>query len=168
MSNSTKSSDKSALTQAYEHLLGKLSQKTHQGEEVLQHLVDEIKQDASAFYDLSADEVVLLEEYIKRDLADASNYLEQTGKELKSWLGFDLQLIEQTFWEKFSQAADKTTTELLQLKLLAANAEYHTGEVIGIGTLACDQCGEKLHFHKPGHIPPCPQCHATQYHRVNL
>lgn len=134
---------------------------------MVQHVVDEIKQDASALYDLSADEIVLLEQYIKRDLADASSYLQHTGEELKSWLGFDLHLIEQAFWDKFSQAADQTTTELLQLKLTAEQAGYQTGEVIGIGTLACDQCGEKLHFHKPGHIPPCPKCHATQFHRVS-
>lgn len=167
MSDTPESSGTKALSKAYEHLLEKLSQKAQQGEVVVQHIVDEIKQDASAFYELSADEVVLLEQYIKRDLADASSYLQHTGEELKSWLGFDLHLIEQAFWEKFSAAADQTTTELLQLKLSAEKAGYHTGEVIGIGTLACDQCGEKLHFHKPGHIPPCPKCHATQFHRVS-
>lgn len=167
MSDTPKSGNTSALSKAYEHLLEKLLQKTREGEILAHHFVDEFKQDAAAIYDLSADEMVLLEQYIKRDLADAAHYLQHSGDELKSWLGFDLHLIEQAFWEKFSAAADRTTTELLQLKQTAERVGYRTGEIIGIGTLVCDQCGEKLQFHKPGHIPPCAQCHATQFHRVN-
>lgn len=168
MSESTKPGNKAAVVQAYEHLLDNLSAKTHQGEEVLHKIADEIKQDAAALYDMSADEVVLLEQYVKRDIADATSYLHNTGEELKSWLGFDLRLIEETFWEKFLQAADRTTTALVKLKLEADKAGYHTGEIIGVGTLACDQCGEKLHFHHPGHIPPCPKCHASTFHRYSV
>lgn len=160
-----------SLHKAYEHLLEKLSAKAHQGEALLKQALHdvkgEIKQDASALYDLSADEVVLLETYVKRDLVDATHYLNATGKELKDWLGFDLQLMQQAFLDKFSDAVDKTTAELLQLKLHAANAEYHTGEIVGVGTLACDQCSKTLHFHQPGHIPPCAACKGTVFHRLN-
>ncbi len=48
---------------------------------------------------------------------------------------------------------------------LDKRAHPHTGEIIGAGTLVCDQCGEKLHFHKAGKIPPCPKCHGTTFHR---
>jgi NADH pyrophosphatase NudC (nudix superfamily) len=43
--------------------------------------------------------------------------------------------------------------------------EYHTGEITGIGTLFCDNCGHSLHFSKTGHIPPCPHCSHTRFHR---
>jgi hypothetical protein len=42
---------------------------------------------------------------------------------------------------------------------------YRTGEITGPGTLVCDNCEERLHFHKAGHIPPCPKCHGVIYHR---
>ena len=157
-----------ALVEAYEPLLGKVLQKTHQGGTFFHHIVDEIRSDIIAVYKLSADEVVLLEEYVKRDLSDAAQYMSKTGKELKDWLGFDLALIERGFWEKFSSAADKTTTELLQIKQQAEDAEYHTGEVIGLGTLVCDKCGQEMHFYKPGHIPPCPKCHDIHFHRKSF
>lgn len=68
----------------------------------------------------------------------------------------------------FSVAAEKTATELMLLKLQAESAGYHTGELTGLGTLVCDQCGDKLHFQKPGHGPPCPKCSSTHFHRQHL
>ena len=140
-------------------------QKAHQSGAVLHRMIDEIRGDILALNKLAEDEVVKLEEYVKRDLIDAAQYMDKTGKELKDWLGFDLALIKRDFWKMFSAAADKTTTELVQIKLRAEIAEYHTGELIGLGTLVCDRCSEKLHFHKPSHIPPCPKCNSTHFHR---
>ena len=157
-----------ALGETYELLLEKALQKAHQSGAILHRMINEIRGDIVALNKLGEDEVVKLEEYVKRDLIDAARYMDKTGKELKDWLGFDLALIERDFWEMFSAAADKTTTELLQIKLQAASAEYHTGELIGLGTLVCDQCSEKLHFYKPSHIPPCPKCHSTHFHRQNF
>ncbi|MDH5595020.1 MAG: zinc ribbon-containing protein, partial [Gammaproteobacteria bacterium] len=45
--------------------------------------------------------------------------------------------------------------------------EWHTGEVVGVGTLRCKACGELLHFHATGHIPPCPKCQKTVFNRVS-
>ena len=56
-----------------------------------------------------------------------------------------------------------------ELNLTAEQAReasfYHTGEVTGPGTLVCVECGKELHFHKAGHIPPCPGCRGTRYQR---
>jgi len=63
---------------------------------------------------------------------------------------------------------DKTTIELDQLKARADRlGEWHTGEITGPGTLVCSACNELIHFHKTGHIPPCPKCHATIYKRAS-
>lgn len=156
------------LGKAYELLLEKALQKMHQSGALLSHVIDEIHGDTLALIKFGEDEAVMLKGYIKRDLIDAARYMDKTGKGLKDWLGFDLALIEHEFWERFSAAADKTVIELLEIKLQAEIAEYHTGELSGLGTLICDQCGEKLHFHKPGHIPPCPKCNSTHYHRQSL
>ena len=154
-----------AMGEAYELLLEKALQKAHQGGVVVHDMMDVVRHDIAALNKFDDDEIVKLEHYVKRDLIDAAWYLDTTGKELKDWLGFDVALIKREFWERFSAAADQTTVALNQLKLQAANAEYHTGELTGLGTLVCDQCGEALHFHKPGHIPPCPSCNGTHFHR---
>jgi len=65
------------------------------------------------------------------------------------------------------ETADKTTVALLRMKQNAREPyEYKTGEIAGFGTLICDRCGEKLHFHKAARIPPCPGCHETAFHRI--
>jgi len=153
---------------AYELLLEKALEKAHQSGAIAHHMIAEIRADIVALNKFSDDEIAKLEAYVKRDLVDAAAYLDKTGKELKDWLGFDVELIKRDFWQRFSKAADQTTTALYQLKQQAENAGYHTGELTGLGTLVCDQCGEKLHFHKPGHIPPCPKCDSTHFHRQNF
>ena len=156
------------LGEAYEVLLERALRKAQQRGAALHHMIGEVRGDTPALIKLKEEDVVKLEGYVKRDLIDAARYREKTGGSLQDWLGFDLALIKNEFLEMFSAAADKTTTELLLLKLQAEGAEYHTGELTGLGTLACDQCGEKLHFHKPGHIPPCPKCSSTHFHRQNF
>jgi len=36
------------------------------------------------------------------------------------------------------------------------------------GTFECLNCGERVHLHKAGHIPPCPKCHHTEFKRVSF
>ncbi|QKE39499.1 zinc ribbon-containing protein [Ferrovum myxofaciens] len=156
------------LDKAYEVLLERALWKAHKSGVALHHTIGEIRDDTLPLIKLNEEDVVKLESYVKRDLIDAARYRDKTGKALQDWLGFELALITHEFWEIFSAAADKTTTELSLLKLQAEIAEYHTGELTGLGTLVCDQCAEKLHFHKPGHIPPCPKCSSTHFHRQNF
>jgi len=156
------------LSEAYEAILASALHKAHQGGTVLYQIIDEVREDIAALNTFSKDETALLKEYMKRDLTDAAKYLDSTGKELKDWLGFDMELIESGLWGRFSAAADKTALELMQIKQQALSTGYSTGELAGIGTLLCDQCATPLHFHKPGHIPPCPKCHHTHFHRQSF
>ncbi|MDE3022160.1 MAG: zinc ribbon-containing protein [Pseudomonadota bacterium] len=154
------------MGEAYELLLEKALQKTHQTGAFVHDMIEEVRGEIIDLYKLGDDEVAKLEKYVRRDLIDAAHYLDKTGN-LKDWLGFDVALIKDEFWKRFSEAADQTTVSLNQLKLQAAKAEYHSGELVGLGTMVCDQCGQTLHFHKPGHIPPCPKCNNMHFHRQN-
>jgi len=158
-----------ALGEAYELLLDKTIEEAKAAKvksgPALHHLIDEVAEKSSDINELAGEETVKLGRYLKRDLVDAASYLEKTGKALKDWLGFDLTYLEDRLRDNFAHAADQTTIELLKLKQEADAAGYHTGEITGPGTLLCDQCGETLHFHKAGHIPPCPKCQGTRFHR---
>ncbi|HUW97776.1 MAG TPA: zinc ribbon-containing protein [Acidiferrobacter sp.] len=156
------------MSDAYKELLEKALERARQTGTALHHAVSEIRAEAAAVGKAGEKEVVELERWVQRDLTDAASYLAQTGKDLKYWLGFDTVLIERAFWDMFSEAADKTATEQLKFKIQADAAGYHTGELVGLGTLVCDHCGQLLHFHKPGHIPPCPNCGGTHFLRQSF
>ncbi|GMR06803.1 MAG: zinc ribbon-containing protein [Gammaproteobacteria bacterium] len=132
----------------------------------LHSLIDSAKEKAIELEELTEEEAANLAEYLKRDLSDAAIYTSEQGKELKDWLGFEDSLLAVELLDMFLQAADPTTVEMNEFNLeLMANAIYKTGEVTGPGALVCDGCGEVLHFHNAGRIPPCPKCHKTSYHR---
>ena len=152
------------IAQSYEILLNKIVNKT---DSATHKLIDTFEKEMKILGQLTTDEILNIEESIKRDLRAAKHYLVSTSTELKDWLGFDLNLIKAELWLQFSLAADKTTLELLKIKDWVANPEYHSGEIIGLGTLICDQCDALLHFHHPGHIPPCAKCHGSRFHRIS-
>ncbi|GAB4301266.1 MAG: hypothetical protein Kow0083_12990 [Methylophaga sp.] len=134
----------------------------------LQRNIDKARQRAVELRELTADEADKIASYVRRDLHEAADYLEKTGKELSSWFSFDLQLVEERMLELFASAADKTRLEWNRLATQARRSqEYHTGEIAAIGTLICSACGCEMHFKKTSRIPPCPKCHKTVFKRAH-
>ncbi len=158
------------LAEVYEKMYEDIVLKVHQLDDkstpVLQTLIEESKANVAKFQTLSKEEANLVAEGLKRDMEDMSTYLSESEHQLEDWLGFETALIKQTLLEQILLAADKTTVQLLALNdRFERNSIYKTGEIKGPGTLCCDKCGEILHFHKAGKVPPCPKCHSTDYHR---
>ncbi len=138
----------------------------HLGYQNLKHAIQLAKDKAVDLGELTREEAEQIGDYLVRDLEDAGQHLAESGGELKDWLRFDLQLIEERLLEMFALAADKTKLEFMQLAERARRAsEYHTGNITSIGTLQCVSCGELLHFHATSHIPPCPKCHGNIFQR---
>jgi Zinc-ribbon containing domain len=144
-------------------LLAQQNKRTGQG---LEHSLEAAKQKAVELGELDEDEADAIGRYVKRDLREAGRHLAVTGGELRTWLGIDIQLMEDWLLDMFAQVADKTKLEWMQLEKNAQEAShYHTGEVTGPGTLQCTACGERVHFYTVGHVPPCPKCHETVFIR---
>ncbi len=170
MNNPVKGDPFDVLGQAYEKMYEQAVEKFHKAEhktaELFEELVDEAVDTAVEMDEVSREDALKLAKFIKRDVSHAIDYLKETGRELKDWLGFETTFLEMEFVDNLLQVADPTTVEWLRLKQQAQDYQYHTGEVTGPGTLVCDNCGEKLHFHRAGKIPPCPKCKATAFHRL--
>ena len=160
------------MVEAYVNLLKFVTKEAHILEDktgpALHKLIDSAGKNLSKLGEVTEEEAEKVSEYLKRDLRDAATFMEETGSDFKKWIAMDTidsEIIEDFIIDQFKQAADQTTIELTKIKLAADVAEYHTGEITGPGVLICDECGNKLHFSKPGHIPPCAKCKATRYHR---
>ena len=163
--------NKDTLLRTYHEMLDNVKSLWHTAEEkalpTLKENLEKAAEKASEVGELTREEIDKLSEYIRRDLEDAADFIAENGQELKNLVETDLEFVEMELAEKFLQLADTTR---LQLDALAEQARkvgiWHTGEITHVGILYCTQCGEALHFNKPGHIPPCPKCKGTEFRKV--
>ncbi len=162
-----------SLGAIYEKMYESVAESLHTAHDktlpLLHEWIDEARDKAVELDELTEEDAKKLTEWLKRDYNDIVHYVAETEGELEEWLGFEATLIKSTIIQKLLETADKTTVELLRMKDNAhLPTSYHTGELTGPGTLICDECQERLHFHKTGRIPPCPRCNATLYHRIQI
>ena len=160
------------MADAYERMLERVDAMLDIAESrtipTLRKSLDTAREKAVELNELTREEAEKLATYVERDMQDAAHYLAETGEELRNWWRFDVELMERRMMEMFANVADRTRIELEKFANQAREAAfYHTGEVTGPGTLVCTECGEVLHFHKAGRIPPCPKCRASRYRRGN-
>lgn len=155
------------LVSAYEHMLARSKQSLSGQATPLRQAIDRAKDTAVELGELTREEAEKVGDYVLRDLEDAARFVNQQETELGDWLRLDILLIETDLLNRFSLLVDRTRAELDKLALDAAvYGEWHSGEVTGPGTLQCIDCGERLHFSKVSHIPPCPKCHGSRYRRA--
>ncbi|OUR72050.1 hypothetical protein A9Q78_08020 [Methylophaga sp. 41_12_T18] len=159
------------LIAAYDKMMERIEQVIDTAEKkalpTLQKNIDKAKLQAIELKEISQEEADKVARYLRRDIHDAAEHIESSGKEISSWFSFDLKLVEDRLLDVFVKVADKTRLELAQLAEQAKHAQqYHTGEITSIGTLACQQCETLLHFKKTSRIPPCPKCHKTIFIRT--
>lgn len=150
------------LLQQARATLGKAENKL---ESVLKGAIDKVEEQGSGLAELGREELERIAGYLRRDLVDAALYMQKFGSDFKQWLSFETSQAEMVLFDDFLKVADSTRVELEKIALDADLQTWKTGEIIGVGALRCTGCGEILHFDKPGHIPPCPKCHGTQYHK---
>jgi polyhydroxyalkanoate synthesis regulator phasin len=154
-----------AYDQMMEHLHSLMGE-AGKGTQNLQHLLDKAREKVSETGEITREEAEKISDYLKRDLQNAGEYMQDNNNDMADWLHMDIELIEWNLLDLFLQTADKTKLELLLLEENAKHVnEYHTGEITGPGTLVCTQCSEELHFLNTGHVPPCPKCRATLFKR---
>jgi len=172
MFDSEDSSINRKLVHAYnvmmERVEAAIAKADKKGMPVLEKAIEDAQEKASELGEISREEAEKVGDYLRRDLQEAAGFLAETGEHLKDWLRFDLALIEDRVLELFSNMVDHTRLELDKLATRADQlGDWHTGEITGVGTLRCKACGELLHFHAAGHIPPCPKCNKSGFTRIS-
>lgn len=163
------------LLNTYHTMLNQMKEVWHKAEETaiptLAENIELAAEKASELGELSKEEAEKLGGYIKHDLEEAGEYLSDyvaiNGPQLENWIKDELSFAEMEFADMFANLADQTRLELDALAERARQVGvWHTGEITNVGVLYCQSCDEVLHFKKPGHIPPCPKCHGTEFKKV--
>lgn len=149
-------------TRAYERMLERVGKESGNDTE---ERVEKAREKEVTLGELSIDEAEIISQYLRRDLKAVGAALNRGSHAFARWLDFDLDMLESEIWRALTSVADPT--ELAWLKLNEPEPSvYHTGEICGIGTLSCQNCEQRVHFTRPGPIPPCPRCHKTLFSRL--
>jgi rubrerythrin len=159
------------LIQAYDAMLQRVEQGLDTAaagsETALAHALYAARRTAVDLGELTREEADKVHEFVSRDLYDAGQQLAMEEREVADRLRLGTLSVEQALLQRFARLAQAAKLELRHLdKARRRLAEWHTGEVTGIGVLRCRHCGELLHFERTGRIPPCPRCHATVFERA--
>ncbi len=162
--------DSSPLIEFYHALRDRLQQRLEKHEEErssVAHLLQELRESGSEWSELSREEVDAVAGYLQRDLESAGTFLAETGEDIERWFQLEETLLEDRLRDLFTQLADPTRVALDRLDA-AARAEqiYQQGELLGMGSLVCTECGHTMNFDETVIIPACPQCGATTFHRT--
>jgi hypothetical protein len=159
------------LAHAYERMLDRVKRRMeemeHDAGPRLGRAIDEAQEKASELGELTREEAERLGGYLRRDLEEAATFLAEGGRELRDWLRFDVEVLERGLADLFKGAVDQTRVDLARFSTEAnAFGEWHSGEMVTMGSFQCRSCGEVITMERPGHIPPCPRCRGGSYRRV--
>lgn len=162
---------KDKLVQGFNRMVDEMFAAVEKAEErlspTLSEMLDNAQKLSKQAYALTQDEAKTITEHLKRDFSHAREYLKTDGRELKEWLNFDIQQVEDGFADLVAKAADKTWLDFRQFEdETELHSVYKTGEICSPGTLRCLECGQTMKFTKSSRIPPCPKCHHTRFERV--
>ena len=169
-------SNSSPLVQAYRKMMERVKNRLEELEQAekaalprLNASIEHAAKKAVEVGELTREEAQLIGGYLKRDLEDAGHYLTATGRDLRAWLRFDLELLEDRLLDFFQRGVDQSRLALLEFETPHERVEeeyYHSGEITGPGTLQCEQCGECVAYHAPAAIGTCLGCGGVRFLRV--
>jgi len=160
--------EKAKLAQQYDKLASKFKELYLAGKErgrgSMAVALEKAHEQMTAVGEFSAERGAELKKYMARDLeqtiADAQHLGEEAKERLHpSRLGAGALSSLASVLELTSNALH-SLSEKTKEKLV-----YRTGEVTSAGTLTCQACGQTVHLKETGHIPPCPKCSGTLFHK---
>lgn len=158
------------LVSAYESMLERVHEAADTAEKKtlpwLREALAGARDKAVELEELTREEADKVSRYVERDLHEAAGFIADTGQELRDWLRFDWQLMQNRMLDMFAGMADQTSQALKGFADQAREASlYHSGEVAAPGALECVACGAEINLDKTGRVPTCPNCGATRFRR---
>jgi len=146
---------------------------------------DELADRAREIFEASAEKT---QEFIqssmetaREQLTAAGTFTEDQGQRLKSFLEHDLSRMAESMRDEAKSRLNPSRLTVGAMASLSAvmkaagsaindlaskadqGLHCRSGEITSAGTLTCIQCGKEMHFKKTGRIPPCTECHHTEF-----
>ncbi|QUY49481.1 zinc ribbon-containing protein [Serratia plymuthica] len=152
------------VAQYYRELVASLTERLKNGERDIDELVAGAEKRLNEAGELTRGEVEQVIQAVRRDLEEfARSYQESKGEFTDSVF---MRVIKESLWQELADITDKTQLEWREVfKDVSHHGVYHSGEVVGLGNLVCEQCHHNLAFYTPEVLPLCPKCGHDQFQR---
>ncbi|MGM3174864.1 zinc ribbon-containing protein [Dickeya lacustris] len=152
------------VIQYYRELLSAVTEWLGRGERDIDRLMLQARQYLQETQALTQKEIELVMVALERDLAAFS--ISYTHNQHTFTDSVFMRVIRESLWQNLADITDKTQLEWREVfKDVSHHGVYHSGEVVGLGNLVCEQCFHHVTFYTPEVLPHCPKCGHDQFHR---
>ena len=151
--------------QSYQSFMDKVYQWLSEAAEhdavTLYEVVEKVKAYMNAAGRLGADEIALLERYLKRDVEAFTDQMEQQADQ-SLWLAS----LKSKMASLLADMSDKNRLQLFEMNVdVDHSGEYKVGEVVALGELVCISCGHRHPVDFVETIEPCVVCEGEVFSR---
>ncbi len=138
------------------------------GREAMTNAMEKARAELHSLGELSSSQSKSMKAYLNRDLEQAIVETKAFGNTLSEEAKVKLQpsRLKAGALSSLAYVLEHTNEALHTLKDKTVDAiTYKTGEITTAGSLTCQHCGFKMHLTRTVHIPPCPKCSKTLFHK---
>ena len=152
------------VAQYYRELVASLTERLKNGERDIDELVASAERRLNEAEGLTRDEVRQGKQAGRRVLGEFARSYQESRDEFTD--SVFMRVIKESLWQELADITDKTQLEWREVfKDVSHHGVYHSGEVVGLGNLVCEQCHYHLAFYTPEVLPLCPKCGHDQFQR---
>lgn len=151
-------------TRYYRELMSSVMSRLNDGERDIAQMMQGARERIKETGDLTHKEIEQTVQSVQRDLEEfARRYLDRQDELADSVF---LRVIKESLWQELTDITDKTQLEWQALfKDVSRHGVYHSGEVVGLGNLVCENCHHHIAFYMPEILPRCPKCEHDRFQR---
>ncbi|RRO03053.1 zinc ribbon-containing protein [Pectobacterium aquaticum] len=152
------------LARYYRELIASVTARLNNGERDLDSLVLSARKTLQESSELTQKEIEQVIQAVQRDLEEFARSYNESQDEFTD--SVFMRVIKESLWQELADITDKTQLEWREIfKDVNHHGVYHSGEVVGLGNLVCENCHHHIAFYTPEVLPLCPKCSHDLFHR---
>ncbi|MDQ5891391.1 MAG: hypothetical protein QG613_261 [Pseudomonadota bacterium] len=152
------------LARYYRELMASVTARLNNGERDLDNLVLSARKTLQESSELTQKEIEQVIQAVQRDLEEFARSYNESQDEFTD--SVFMRVIKESLWQELADITDKTQLEWREIfKDVNHHGVYHSGEVVGLGNLVCENCHHHIAFYTPEVLPLCPKCSHDLFHR---
>ena len=152
------------VAQFYRELVATLTERLRNGERDIDALVEQARARVSQTGELTRTEVEEVTRAVRRDLEEFARSYQESQEEVTD--SVFMRVIKESLWQELADITDKTQLEWREVfQDLNHHGVYHSGEVVGLGNLVCENCLHHIAVYTPEVLSLCPKCGHDQFQR---